>query len=453
MNYDSKAWNKSNVFFIGWNRELDKNIQSIANSTISARYGVQPSEPVYLVNGAFNCCYKVRVKDFDVLFRFPILGKSAFRYEKTNDEAAIMAYISQHTTIPTPKVIRVTASAMGPYIVMEFVEGTLLLTHLEAPSLDRTAPPVLNPNISIPVITKSYRHMAHILIELSKCRFTQIGGVIRDESKHWRVGKRPMTINMNHLVSFANFPPTALPEQSFTTANEYFSALAEIHMTHLRTQRNDAAEDDKDYQKKYIARCLFRRIARSFSTTYNHGPFPLYCDDLGPGNLIVDDDLDVKSTIDWEYCYAAPAELTYCSPWWLLLSRPTIWEEELSSFLEQYIPRHQLFLGVLREYEDERIADGLLSECQRLSDSMAQSLSNGNFWFCIAVTSSFIFDDVYWQFIDPIYYGKFTSIEDRIALLSSDEQKDLEPFVRLKAEQAREGRLDDHRTLDELLTA
>ena len=454
MEYDSKAWTQSSLFFIGWNRQLEERIQPIAQSVISTKYGVEPSEPIYLANGAFNCCYRVKVHGRpDVVFRFPIIGKSAFRYEKTNDEAAIMAYLSQYTSIPTPRVIRVTACDMGPLIVTEFVEGTLLSTHLEAHSADTMGPSVLKLDVSLPVLKKAYRDMARILISLSKCQFAQIGGVIRDESKCWRVGKRPSTINMHHLVSFANFPPKALPEQSFKTSNDYFVALADIHMTHLKTQRNDAVENDQDCRKKYVARCLFRRIARGFSSTHNQGPFPLYCDDFGPGNLIVDEDLNVVSTIDWEYCYAAPVEFTSCSPWWLLLTRPAMWEGGLDTFLEQYIPRQHLFVEVLREYEDEMIEDGILSEFQRLSHNMEQSLHNGQFWFCLAATSSFLFDEIYWRFIDRAYYGELTTIEDRISLLDPEEQRDLEPLVRLKSEQAKDGTLDVHRTLDEIIAA
>lgn len=67
------------------------------------------------------------------------------------------------------------------------------------------------------------------------------------------------------------------------------------------------------------------------------------------------------------------------------------------------------------------------------------------------VNSSFAFDDIYWRFIDPEYFGKFTSIEERIELLSLEERDSLEDFVRVKLQQAEVRTLDEYRTLDEIL--
>lgn len=453
MYHDGEASKQCDILFIFFMREMDDRI-STQVTKIADQYKIK-AQPKFFAVGSFNRCYKVDTEEFPTLFRFPILGKCAFRYEKTNDECAVIAYISRHTSIPTPRVIRADCCDLGPFTVTPFVEGTLLSTLLQAPS-DRKETPVLDPNISISTLTKAYREMARILIELSKCQFTRIGGLTRDKSKNWCINKRPLTINMNQLVACGNYPPNELRQGTYSTANEYFATLAENHLTHLRTQHNDAVDDEADCRKKYIARCLFRSIARNFSTAHNNGPFPLYCDDLRPSNVIVDpDNLNVRSVIDWEFCYAAPAEMTYCSPWWLLLAHIDDWKDEnLNTFLEQYRPRHELFIQVLRTTEDGMIHEGTLSESQRLSVGMAQSLSNGHFWFCLAATSSFSFDDIYWQFIDRTYYGEFTSIEDRLALLTQQEQEELEPLVRLKMQQQAEGpKLNEYLTFHQKLTA
>ncbi|KAL1952791.1 hypothetical protein VTO42DRAFT_4252 [Malbranchea cinnamomea] len=76
-------------------------------------------------------------------------------------------------------------------------------------------------------------------------------------------------------------------------------------------QRNDAVDDENDCRKKYIARCLFRKIARAYFQA-DPGPFRLYCDDFRPSNVPVTSDADfrVAGVIDWEYTYVAPAEFT-----------------------------------------------------------------------------------------------------------------------------------------------
>ncbi|MCJ1387869.1 hypothetical protein MMC18_000712 [Xylographa bjoerkii] len=436
---------------IVWGRQLDRHIAQYADE-LAAEYGVK-ADTSYRSQGAFNRCYEVKIKEkFTTIFRFPILGKVAFPKEKVIDEVSVMKYISKYTSIPIPRLLRVSDSSWGPCIVMEFIEGELLSDSLKAPR-EPGKLEVLDANINTQTLTKAYRIMSKILIELSKCQFSHIGGVSQGQSGYLGIGKRPMTMDTNQLVALANYPPCDLPANTFSTATDYFVVLARSHMTHLRTQRNDAVDNRADCRRKYVARCLFLKIAKTFSKAHNKGPFRLVCDDLRPSNVIVDDKLNLRCVIDWEFSYAAPAEFTYCSPWWLLLAHPDDWEDSLDSFLAQYLPQHEIFLKVLQEFEDEEIRCGTLFESERLSREMALSMQNGTFWFCLAATSSFAFDDIYWRFIDPVHFGEFISIEERIELLSSEEQDSLEDFLCSKMQQAEERTLDEHRTLDEILAS
>jgi Phosphotransferase enzyme family len=356
------------------------------------------------------------------------------------------------TSIPIPKVLGAGDCVVGPYIVMDFVEGRLLSEYLIVPS-SGTERDVLDQNISISTLRRAYRGMAGILIELSKCQFSRIGAITQDEPGAWSVNKRALTFNMNELVALGNYPPKELLQQSYSTAADYFEALAKEHMRHLITQRNDAVDDEADCKKKFVARCLFLRIMQRFSTTHRYGPFKLFCDDLRPSNVIVDADFNVRGVIDWEFCYSAPAEFTYAPPWWLLLAFPGSWETGLDDFYATYLSRLEIFLEALRECEDEAIAKGMLLEEQRLAGEMRDSLHNGHFWVCYAARSSYDFDDIYWKFIDPEYYGEFTSIEGRIELLSVQELDQLEKLVSLKAKQAKESGLSEYRTLREILSS
>lgn len=157
--------------------------------------------------------------------------------------------------------------------------------------------------------------------------------------------------------------------------------------------------------------------------------------------------------IDWEFCYAAPVEFSHCSPWWLLLARPEAWDGGIDDFLAHYLPRRDIFLDVLREREDELARNNTPSHSTRLSEHMAQSVENGSFWFFIAATSRFAFDDIYWRFIHPKYHGQVEAIDDLRKLLSTDEQNNLEKLVRKKMDQMREDDLVSHRTLEEMTDA
>jgi hypothetical protein len=69
---------------------------------------------------------------------------------------------------------------------------------------------------------------------------------------------------------------------------------------------------------------------------------------------------------------------------------------------------------------------------------MEQSMHNGDFWVCLAA------NDIYWKFIDPRYYGKFTSFEDRA---------ELHGLFKKKTEQAAERELDKYWTVDQILAS
>ncbi|EEP82091.1 predicted protein [Uncinocarpus reesii 1704] len=330
----------------------------------------------------------------------------------------------------------------GPYIVTTFLEEILLSEHLR--NLKSSS---LNPKISDSDLRKAYFIMARILLELVKPEFPAIGAL---EAGTWKVTKRPLTLNMNELVRVGNLPPSIFAQKKFQTASEYFKELATQQFLHLQYQRNDAVEDEHDCRKKYIARCLFRKIARDMQT--EQGPFHLYCDDLRPSNILIsEEDFMITGVIDWEFTYVAPVEFTYTAPWWLLFKSPEAWESDLNSFFARYKAHLQVFLGVLRDCEDRQIRKGSIMESQRLSGRMARSVENELFWFCLAARKSYMFDDIYWTFLDQKYFGSLDSLNDRISLLSQQEQDELNGFIQRKMQQAAEKSLDEHLTVDEII--
>lgn len=60
---------------------------------------------------------------------------------------------------------------------------------------------------------------------------------------------------------------------------------------------------------------------------------------------------------------------------------------------------------------------------------------------------------IYWRFIDEKYFGRFTSIDERLKLLSVEGQRELDTLVQLKLHEAKERKLDKNRTLDEILAS
>jgi hypothetical protein len=172
--------------------------------------------------------------------------------------------------------------------------------------------------------------MADILLQLVRKSFEEIGFITNQEDDEfddeWATTHRPLTINMNELVQLGNIPPHLLPQTTFKTASAYFLALAEMHMIHLTYQRNDAIESAEDCRRKYIARCLFRKLARESrlgSMSHDKGLFELFCGDFRPASVLANSQKDFKGVgaIDWEFVYAAPVEFVYSPASWLVTSR------------------------------------------------------------------------------------------------------------------------------------
>ncbi|MCJ1256921.1 hypothetical protein MMC24_004746 [Lignoscripta atroalba] len=449
MHFDHLAEERQDRSFTLWVQSLlRRSPEQLAMALAKEHRGGKTLAACLWKNGAFNVCYRVKYEDgFHAIVRFAALGRALFRKEKVDNEVTVLRYLHQRTQIPVPQVLGAGTCWAGAYIVMHFIEGELLANVLKDPLKEGRS--VLNPRISDSALKSAYRRMAYLVLELSKPGFPRIGALVQD-SDEFIVAKRPLTFNINELATSANLAPKDFPTCTFESAAEYFEALALQHLSHFRNQRNDAITDEADCRKKFVARCLSRQIARNIE--YRHGTFRLYCDDFRPSNILVDmERFRVAAVIDWEFTYVAPAEFTHVAPWWLLLQNPEDWESDLGAFLARYTPRLHLFLDALRTCEDEQVKEGTLLESQRLAARMEQSMESALFWVCLPARYSSMFDEIYWAFIDEIYYGPLGSIEDCIRLLDEEERIELDGIFHIKMEQAKDGTLDEHYSVDDLV--
>lgn len=202
---------------------------------------------------------------------------------------------------------------------------------------------------------------------------------------------------------------------------------------------------------------------------HNKSPYKLVCDDLRPGNILVDRDLRITAICDWEWSYAAPYQQFCTAPRWLLLKSPEDWRFDEpydggpghDDMLKAYTKKLDLFLKIMEEEEAKRAAlkngsstststcepyigklqlSGTLTNnaaaahdslpkmivqpCDRspgtelqpepLSSLMRKSLTNGHFWFneCLR---AYDFDHMYWIRLDDLGYGSGRgTIEDKV---------------------------------------
>lgn len=129
-------------------------------------------------SGAFNISYRVRYYEGpDFIVRFAALGRAILRREKV--EVATMRYLRKNTSIPVPEVFGHGICWAGPYIVMSFLGGVPLSMLLKDPS--SKGRPVLNPQTGDRSLTRAYREMAVIIVELSGHEFDSIGALEGNE--------------------------------------------------------------------------------------------------------------------------------------------------------------------------------------------------------------------------------------------------------------------------------
>ncbi|OJI82086.1 hypothetical protein ASPTUDRAFT_57823 [Aspergillus tubingensis CBS 134.48] len=347
-----------------------------------------------------------------------------FPEEKVQREVAVMQFLEYFTSLPIPHILHhgmteESPKGLGPFIIMEHIsnEGDFI-DALNVPGRSRDERPMLNPNVSEERLEWVYGQMADIMLQVSRHSFAEIGciGKANEDDEFddtWVVKHRLLTFNMNELVQLGGVSPDLLPQSTFKTTSSYYQALAEMHMIHLASQRNNAIDSAEDCRTKYIARCLFRKITRENQLCNDDaGPFKLFCDHLRPGNVLSSAQHQMTGVVDWEFTYAAPTGFAHRPPFWLLLELPELWKQGLDDWIND-----------------------------RLSGHMLRSWESGDFWLNYAARKSWAFDMIYWAKIDRRFFGD-GNLSDRVKLLTPDERAEMEGFVQMKLK-AGEGGLPD----------
>lgn len=376
---------------------------------VARQRGMGPAtELVGYLKGSFNLGFRIRCDDDgpDAIIRFPKPGhiSTALLEEKIVNEVATMAYIRENTTIPVPMIrgwglTSESPRQLGPFIIMDFVEGTLASRVIQKPTKDDQEEIVLDPDVDDSLLDKFYRQVSGHLLQLSRLSFDRIGAISKAPEKGtWSVSKRPLTYNMNELATSSGYSTHDFCSGPFACASDFFTNIAQEHLGHLNAQRN-IAFGTKVARARIIARHRYMQLIRKYNYAADDaGPLIPYCDDLRPANMLVDPEtMEIKAVLDWEFTNAMPAQFSHDPPWWLLLADPASFVDRgaLAEFRDLYVPRMEQFLRALTSVEDEDPrAD---PKEHRLSTRMRRSWETGQFWFDFAARKSYDVDNIYWQ--------------------------------------------------------
>ncbi|KAI9759831.1 MAG: hypothetical protein M4579_002038 [Chaenotheca gracillima] len=420
-----------------WLEEVFAFRHEIVAFVAGRREGGGVGEFVRYLKGSFNLSICVGFSDGgpNVIIRFPKPGHTAtaLRDEKVTNEVKFMRYLSQNTTIPLPRVVswgltEESPHHLGPFIIMEYIDGTSLATILKQPTATDQEEVVLNPDVSDAALDTVYDQVADYMLQLSELGFANIGAVSENPTlRTWSVTGRPLTYNMNELATVSGYPIDRFPSETFVSVSEYFQKLTNEHQIHLRTQRN-LADDAEDAEKRFIARYQFEKLISRYCIE-DAGPFKPFCDDFQPSNMLADPDtLQITAVLDFEYTNIMPAQFAYDPPWWLLLLGPDMWLEHhtMDEFVTLYEPRMEQFLRALDRVETKSKLQRRSGQ-QCFSTRMRDSWETRRFWFDYGVRKSFDVDAVYWA-----------ALHDGSAVLDTldDEAKaEMESIKKLKLEQ------------------
>lgn len=136
-----------------------------------------------LLYGSYNAGLKIIFDDGTLwLLRLPRVGKVHDDYadEKVAMEVAAITMIRQQTTIPVPRIEAWGSSTenpldLGPFIIMEFIQGGVSLNDLLKESKDGTR--LLREDLGDAEIETIYRQLAAFLLQLFKLNFDRIGSL------------------------------------------------------------------------------------------------------------------------------------------------------------------------------------------------------------------------------------------------------------------------------------
>ncbi|PLN83425.1 hypothetical protein BDW42DRAFT_164863 [Aspergillus taichungensis] len=229
-----------------------------------------------------------------------------------------------------------TPSRLGPFIIMSYIDHKQSMGDLlEAPGYKGEQSRALNLELGPLRLESLYAKLAKVVLLLSTFSFARIGSIAKTEDSSWEVLDRSLSYSMNEIVQLGTLPRSDLPTTTYDKSSSYFEALAELHILHLKSQRNEAhitpdvetSTLADDFRRRFVARFLFRKLVydreqRKNWITHDDGPFPLWCDDFRPENVLLDEAEDIAGVVDWEFTYTAPVEFVHAPPWWLLLTKP-----------------------------------------------------------------------------------------------------------------------------------
>lgn len=265
-----------------------------------------------------------------------------------NDELRANRLVTEKTTIPIPTIVAYAYSEssepLSSFLILQYVEGERLsFAKLQAFTDQQRS--------------RFYTSLADVYIQLRRFEFPSIGCLVRSPEGDFRVGKKTTSIDIN-MQELEGLRPSHIQasyyaaDDSLTSASDYVAMLLEIADHAFVQGRSSVLEGDEVGRDALYHLHIFRRFADQWvDKRLDRGPFVLVHGDLELFNLLVNQDLEIVSVLDWEWSRVVPLQF-FKPPLWL--GNPDTTKLAYNFVYSDYLERFDQFQAILKCREIDR---------------------------------------------------------------------------------------------------
>ncbi|TWU73698.1 hypothetical protein ED733_004881 [Metarhizium rileyi] len=261
--------------------------------------------------------------------------------------------LKEQTKIPIPKIyaysINETVDPLSTFIILEYINGEKL-------SADRLE------NATDPEKENLYKSLADVYIQLRRLEFPAIGRLV-SRAGGFEVKQQVLTVDTIGLQLEGLNPFTTQlsyhdDKDTLTSAKDYIAMRLQISWNAFLKSRSNV-EREMGANALYHLHLFHQHVDEWVDPSLDQGPFTLVHGDMGPHNILVDDDMKIMAVIDWEWSRVVPVQF-FTPPLWLTC-RSTVSLSAPSSYKLYLITALSDFLGVVNTQELAGYGNDLLS--------------------------------------------------------------------------------------------
>ncbi|KAM3507649.1 hypothetical protein MY10362_001655 [Beauveria mimosiformis] len=260
-------------------------------------------------HGSYNVCYFVTfpADGTEWVVRIPISPLISDVWTKVQSEVATMQYVQRETQIPVPTVhgyghgerLTEDASTLQAFLIMDKMPGKSLRSR-EFSAISRESRVFL------------FAQLGDILGQLQQLHFPRSGSLFPDSksSAKFTMG------NSLHLIENDNAVNAGGYEKSSATFSHAFDAVKGMFTILKQNYEIPVAGDSPDDTIKHELFAIDSLASSLSDSTHpfwsRDTPFMLSHGDLRCENIMVDENMNIKAIIDWEWVVILPQQL--CTP-------------------------------------------------------------------------------------------------------------------------------------------